>query len=276
MKYSWINGKFLLKERAVLRVEDLALQRGFGIFDFFRCPRGTPFLWESHCRRFYYSAQGLGLDPGISKVELKEVVLELLYRNQAEGCGIKLTLTGGYSHDGYTPSSPNLVVTQHPINPPESEQYHHGCKVITHSYQRELPDLKTINYLRGIYLLPEIQAKGAQDVLYYHHGLITEFPRSNIFLINERGDILTPGSNILRGITRETVLALAAAKARETDLTLDDLQHASEVFLTSTTKRILPVVEIDGRSVGTGKPGPLTRELMSSLQLLEEQRLGFA
>lgn len=273
MKYSWINGKFLLKEQAVLQVEDLALQRGYGIFDFFRCPQGRPFLWESHCRRFFYSAKGLRLDPGITKKGLKEVVLELLHRNHTDDCGIKLTLTGGYSQDGYTPCSPNFVITQHHITLPPHKLYNLGCKVITHQYQRELPELKTINYLRGIYLLPQIKAKGAHDVLYYHDGRITEFPRSNFFMVDQHGEILTPGTNILSGITRESVLSIGACRVRETDVSLNQLLHAAEAFLTSTTKRIMPIVQIDGRAVGTGKPGPITKELMQGLQLLEEQQL---
>lgn len=126
----------------------------------------------------------------------------------------------------------------------------------------------------GVWLQKEVKEKQADDVLYYKHDVISEFPRSNIFIINNNGELLTPANNILAGITRKKVLELAKDVIPVTmrDITLTELKNATEVFMTSTTKRLLPIVEIDGKKIGDGKPGKITTALYKLFLEMEKQQ----
>ena len=141
---------------------------------------------------------------------------------------------------------------------------------MTHEYQRESPATKSINYQQGIQLVPVLKAKGLDDVLYHWGGVVTEFPRSNIFMVDSDDRLITPTNNILSGITRRTVLHLAKGhySTELRDISIKELMDAKEVFLTSTTKRIMPVAEIDGCKIGTGSPGMVSQHLLQHLHNL--------
>jgi branched-subunit amino acid aminotransferase/4-amino-4-deoxychorismate lyase len=197
----------------------------------------------------------------------------LIGRNKLEASGMKMILTGGYSPSGYEPAGPNLIITQQPLPLPAPAQLRNGISIITHSYIREIPEAKTINYTIGIRLIRQIREKGADDVLYHQEGIVTEFPRSNFFIVKQDNTVVTPAGGVLAGITRKKVLQLAAQsyRAEAAPVRLEDILSASEAFMTSTTKRILPVVQVDGRMIGTGKPGPVTLALLEKLVRLEEE-----
>ncbi len=273
MNYISFNGEILPSNQAVLKAGDLAVHRGYGIFDFFRCQNSQPLLWEDHLDRFFNSASGLKLNPVFHRDQLKAWILELLERNTQSTCGVKLTLTGGYAKDSYTPATPNLLITLHSLSGPSEMEYRRGTSIRTHEYQREFPELKTINYLRGIYLNVPEKASHLEHVLYYWRNRITECPRSNFFAIDRDGLVVTPKRNILKGITRKSVLLLSGALAREEDISIDQLPQMQEAFITSTTKGILPVVEIDGQMIGNGQPGPRTMEIRNALQEFESKGL---
>jgi len=158
---------------------------------------------------------------------------------------------------------------------PSEQQVTEGIKVITHEYIRELARAKTINYSMGIRLIQQVKSKGADDVLYHQNGVVTEFPRSNFFLVKKDGTVVTPALEVLQGITRKNVLNLAAKKfsAQEAEVTLQDIAEAKEAFMTSTTKRVLPIVEIDGKPVGDGKVGEVAKTLLQDLIVLEEEQI---
>jgi D-alanine transaminase/branched-chain amino acid aminotransferase len=124
----------------------------------------------------------------------------------------------------------------------------------------------------GIWLLPEIAKAKADDVLYCWQDEVHECPRSNIFIVNDQHEILTPVHGILHGITRRNVLHLSRElfPTHETDITREMLYNAREIFITSTTKRIMPVTKLDGELVGDGRPGPVTKKLMAAFQAAEE------
>ena len=126
----------------------------------------------------------------------------------------------------------------------------------------------------GIRLIKQIKAHDADDVLYHHQGVVTEFPRANFFLVKHDNTVVTPATNVLAGITRRNILELPEPPYPVTagTVTLDDIYQAKEAFLTSTTKRVLPVVQIDDVVLGTGKPGPVTLALLQALLQVEEQQ----
>jgi D-alanine transaminase/branched-chain amino acid aminotransferase len=190
--------------------------------------------------------------------------------------GIKLILTGGYSSDGYTPSDSNFIMTQHALKLPSVEQVGKGVRIITYPYFKEFPAAKSINYMMGIWLLDLLLEQQAADVLYYHDEIVSEFPRCNVFIVDEAGSLLTPSRNILKGVTRKNVISLASQSMTvlEKDITRDDLYAAREVFLTSTTKRVLPVIQVDHRTIGNGRPGPVALSLLDKLLYLEKRDKG--
>lgn len=268
--YAFFNNAFLPVEKAVLHISDLSIQRGYGIFDFFKMVNGkTPFL-DDYINRFFQSAEQLLLPVALSHEELKQIALELLQRNGETDAGVKLLLTGGYSSDGYTPGTPNLVITQSTLPMVPDKIIEQGVPIITHSFRRELPRVKSINYTTGILQQQKVKEANAYDVLYQLQGEISEFPRSNIFIVTKEGTILTPADHVLSGITRQQILRMSSKAGIQTGkVTMDDLLQAQEAFLASTTKRILPIVTVDGHTIGTGKPGPITIDLLEQLKALE-------
>jgi D-alanine transaminase/branched-chain amino acid aminotransferase len=142
--------------------------------------------------------------------------------------------------------------------------------LMTYAHQRQLPDVKTIDYLMAIWLQPLLREKGADDVLYHHNGVIAECPRANFFLVTAEGTLVTPAANVLKGITRMKVLEVARGQfaTEERDVLLDEVRTAKEAFITSTTKHVLPVTLIDGLPVGNGMIGPVARQLSAALYSL--------
>jgi branched-chain amino acid aminotransferase len=200
---------------------------------------------------------------------LKGKISALIAKNNMPDAGIKLLLTGGYSSDGFSMGVPNLVITQS-VLPSYKAHQSSGIRIITYQHQRQMPEVKTIDYLMAVWLQPTLQDAAAQDVLYYdHNGLITECPRSNIFIVTHDDRVLTPAKNVLKGIIRSQLLQCAGTHdISEALITRDDLYQAKEVFVTSTTKNILPVSQVDEHIINGGRPGVVTTELAATLHEL--------
>jgi len=263
--YTYINGQLLLENEAKLLVTDLAVQRGYGIFDFLKTVNGKPIFIEDYFNRFYNSASEMNLEISLDRTDLYEAVTALLEKNNLPNSGLKIILTGGYSDDGYQIAKPNLIIVQTPFeyNP---ASFDIGLNLLSHNYQRQLPTVKTIDYLQAIRLQPLLKLKQADDLLYHHNGEVRECPRANIFIVKDQ-EVLTPTLDILRGITRGKILSihLDGIEIKEQDFTLDDLANADEAFISSSTKNILPVLSLDGKPIGNGKPGTVTTALSTKL-----------
>lgn len=275
MMDAYINHEFVPLERASLHISDLSIQRGFGVFDFFRIKDGVPLFLDHYLNRFFNSIKILGLQDAPGRDDLQEVITELIARNGMSDAGIKLIFTGGYSPDAYQPTSGNLIVSQHVLKLPTMEQLSKGIRIITHPYRRELAEVKTINYITGVWLQTKLKERKADDVLYHFNHEVSEFPRCNFFGVTKKDELVTPGNHVLHGITRRNVLDVARNRfeVAERTVTMADLAEVKEAFLTSTTKGILPIVEVDGRPVGNGKPGRITMELHAMLLQKEREAL---
>ncbi|MCC9136919.1 aminotransferase class IV [Pontibacter silvestris] len=273
--FAYIHKEILPLQHAFLHVSDLAIQRGYGVFDFFKVQQGQPLFLNDYLDRFYESARLMELQVPFSREELVNIIFKLIEVNKLEVSGMKMILTGGYSSNGYDPVEPNLIMIQQPLVLPGQELIDKGIRIITHNYVREIPHAKTINYSIGIRLINQIRQRGAADVLYQLGGVVTEFPRCNFFIVKQDDTVVTPADNVLLGITRKNVLKLAGRnyKAKTGTITLDDIVQAKEAFLTSTTKRILPVVQVNETVIGNGKPGSVTLSLLKDLITLEEEQL---
>lgn len=267
----YFNTAFLDNEEAMLHVSDLSIQRGYAIFDFFRTAKGKPLFMNDHLDRFYASAAAMHLRVKQTRDELSAIVFELIERNAIPQAGIKIMLTGGYSPDHFEPAEPNLLITCSPIEIFGRSDFEKGFSIITHKHQRELPHIKSINYQVAVWLLPTLKKLQADDALYYYNNIITEFPRSNVFMVSAENKLVTPKQHMLKGITRKNILKLAThiMPVEERDISLDELMDAKEVMLTSTTKRIVPVLKVDDNRIGNGKPGPFTVALYDQLLELE-------
>ena len=266
-----LNGVITPYAQAQIDINDLGLLRGYGIFDYFRIHQNTPLFLEDHLDRFYKSAEIIKLAIPFEREELTTGIFELIRLNNMSQSGIRLVLTGGYSENAYSIGKPNLIITQEPFSFSSDSVYREGVKLITHEYMREIPEVKTTNYITAIWQQDQIASANAFDVLYHQKGLISEVSRSNFFLITQNNKLITPVSGILKGVTRKNVLSLARKRyeVEERAVSISELKTASEAFLTGTTKKILPVVRADGTVIGKGIPGEMTLQLSADFEKFE-------
>jgi branched-chain amino acid aminotransferase len=248
--YFYLNGDIVPEAQAQLHVSDLGLLRGYGIFDFFRAVDGRPIFMEDHLDRFEHSARKLFLDIPVTRQQLREAILTLIEHNAEPLLGLKMILTGGYSPDGFAPTTPNLFIIAKPFQFASAQ----GLKLLLVEHLREMSDVKTLNYLQPIWQIPAMRQAGCQDVLYHHEGRLSELSRSNLFLVKNE-TIITPNTDILFGVTRKHTLALARQhfQVEERPVALDELWTADEVFTTGSTKRIIPITEVNGQAFTSSK-----------------------
>ena len=270
-RFAFINGEFIDEKKANLHISDLAIQRGYGVFDYCRTNDHAPVYLQDHIDRFFRSADIMQLRLPVSREDMVEIIHDLNRKNEISQSGIRMLLTGGYSPDSYEVVQPNLIVVQHPLTL-RIGAVEKGIKIITHEYVREFPLAKTINYSMGIWLQKKIKEQGAFDVLYHHQGEVSEFPRANFFIVTKDNVVLTPGKNVLFGITRKRILKLSSKgiPIEEGVVTLRDIYDAKEAFLTSTTKIILPIVQVDNVTIGNGRCGEVTR--LISQELIKQEK----
>ncbi len=266
MSEIYINGEFVDADSASVPARDLAILRGFGVFDFLRTYGGVPFQLGAHLRRLQRSADLIELACPWDLESLGEIVMETLRRNTFAESGIRLVLTGGDSSNGFMPAGDSrlLVMAAALHNLPEAA-YQHGAAVATVEQHRHLPEAKTINYIPGIMAQRQAQRRvpGAIDAIYRVDGQVVEGTRSNIFIFRD-GRWITPDAGLLPGITRAEVIKLLRRGGRLElrALSLDEFYAADEIILTSSTKEIVPIVQVDEVPIGAGVPGENSRQLM--------------
>lgn len=261
----YIDGDFVRDSEASIPADDLAVLRGYGIFDYMRTYSGKPYHLDAHLKRLERSAQLIELDLPMSIDQIHDITLETLARNDHAESSVRIVVTGGSSENNLTPNGgARLLVMATPFKPYPEAWFRDGVKVITNRTDRYLPQAKTLNYIPAIVALRKAQKADAIDAIYVdrqEHAL--EGTTSNLFAFF--GDrLVTAGDNILLGITRQTVLDLASDRFRVevTDLPLADLLRADEVFVSSSNKEVCPVRQIDDTIIGEGVPGPNTRFMM--------------
>lgn len=272
MHFAIVNGQMIEADKAVLGIHDLSIVRGYGIFDFFKTMNCKPLFWEDNLDRFFHSAALMDLVSPYTRSEIKAQILSLIAQNNMPDSGIKLLLTGGYSPDGYSVAIPNLIITQEKITRNKQVETE-GIKLISHPFHRAFPYAKTIDYVMGIQALKKAKSLGANDVVYVSDDKISECPRANIFFVLPDDTIVTPATNVLAGITRKYIIALAIEngwKVECRDVSLEDLQSAKEAFITSTTKNITAVNAIDDKIFGA-KSGTNTEKLQALYEKLMQK-----
>lgn len=266
MSVFYINGEFVDEAEASIAVTDLAILRGYGVFDFLRTYGGIPFHLGAHLQRLITSAALIDLACPWDIEALGDIVLEAVKRNGYPETNIRIVLTGGEGEGGFLPlSQPRLLVMATPWQAPPAWWRDEGVHVATTELHRQLPEAKTIHYI------PAIMAQGkaiqrdpkAIEAIYTTDGIVSEGARSNTFIFKEDRWI-TPRAGVLLGITRAEVIKLLQADGllELRDITLAEYRAADEIILTSSTKEVLPVVKVDDVTIGDGAPGKMARRLM--------------
>jgi branched-chain amino acid aminotransferase len=267
----YISGKLYEKEDAKISVYDHGLLYGDGVFEGLRSYSGNVFRLPQHLRRLWDSAKAIRLEIPLSTAEMQTAIYDTLAINQLADAYIRLIVTRGAGSLGLDPnrtSHPQVIIITDLMSLYPPELYRQGLEIITASTQRShpaalSPRIKSLNYLNNILAKIEGLQAGCNEALMLNHkGEVAECTGDNIFLVRD-GVLLTPPNDagILEGITRQAVIELAQAAdipVREIPLTRHDVYVADECFLTGTAAEVIPVVKVDSRPIGLGKPGPIT------------------
>lgn len=262
--YCYLNGELLPYKDLNFHISDLAFQRGYGVFDFFRSRNGSIPWLRDYRERLFSSLEKAGLDTDLDPAQFESIIRELQHKNGLENGAFKIIVTGGYSDNlEFVTGKANVAVLNLEWRKPPLESFEHGVNLISEYFVRPNPEIKSLYYLNTLRLEKKLREYQAVDVL-YHTESISEASRANLFFVKD-GHIITPASNILKGITRKQLLALVK-NIRVEEIRIDQLYDFDEIFMTSTSRDVTPVVRVEGRAIGKGTPGPLTREIMSAFQ----------
>ena len=255
----YFNGEISPLDSTIFKSNDLAILRGYGMFDYFRTYNGIPFRWDDYWQRFENSAKLLKLKLPLDQEATAKILADLFALSGEKEVAFRFVLTGGYSADSVSVVEPNLLIRTEALPQDNPAGRLKGIKVLPYEYVRDLPEIKSTNYVHMVLMADEMKRQEAADLLFYKDGEISELTRSNIFLFREN-TLITSNQNILNGITRRVVMELAESyfKIEERPVTYDELMEADEVFTTSTTKWVMPVVQIGHHQVGNGVAGKQT------------------
>ncbi len=279
----YVDGRYCPKEEAKVSVFDRGFLYGDGVFEGIRAYNGRVWKLNEHLDRLYDSAKSIWLNVPISKEEMEEVVLETCRRNGLQDAYIRLVVSRGAGDLGLDPRNPpkaTVVCIAASIKLYPKEVYETGMKVVSVGTRRNpvdslSPQIKSLNYLNGILAKVQAVTLGYPEVIMLNReGYVCEGTGDNIFIIR-KGKLITPPDHlgILPGITRAVVMEIAQEMGypvEERVFTLHDLYTADECFLTGTAAEVVPVVEADSRTIGTGKPGEITARLIARFRELTQ------
>lgn len=274
----YLNGSLMPRSKARISPLDYGFLYGFGLFETMRAYRGKVFHLDSHLSRLSRAAEILGLS--IKIPNLKKAVMDILHVNKLEDARIRITISSGEGAmvpDPSTCEKPTVLIMAQGYHPYPKEIYQKGFRAIISSIRRNsqslLSRLKSTSYLESMLARQEARAAGVDEALFLNeHGVLAEASMSNIFVITH-GTLRTPpeGSGVLPGITRGTILELASQLGIDTaeqDIKPDELSQAEEAFLTNSLMEVMPLIEVEGNPVGSGRPEGITKRLMAAYKEL--------
>ncbi|MCS7264633.1 MAG: branched-chain-amino-acid transaminase [Armatimonadetes bacterium] len=275
----WLNGELVSKSQAKVSVFDHGFLYGDGVFEGIRAYNGKVFMLDEHIDRLYDSAKSIWLNIPMTKEEMKAAILQTLKVNGLRDAYIRVVVSRGEGDLGLDPRKclkPNVVIITDKIELFPNELYERGIEMVTVSVRRNSPqalnpNIKSLNYLNNI--LAKIEAINAgkpEGLMLTLDGYVAEGTGENIFIV-KRHELFTPPAymGILKGITRKVVMDLSREigyLVHEVVLTLHDVYTADECFITGTAAEIVPVVKVDGRVIGNGVPGSVTKALIQKFR----------
>ena len=277
----YVDGKYYGERDAKISVFDHGLLYGDGIFEGIRAYNGRVFKLKEHIDRLYASAKAILLTIPMSHAQMMKAVVDTCRLNKIRDGYIRLVVTRGVGTLGLNPNrckKPSVIVIADQVQLYPAELYERGMEIVTVSTTRNHhnslnPAIKSLNYLNNILAKIEANIAGCEEaIMLNNEGFVAECTGDNVFIAQE-GRLYTPplSAGALYGITRRTVMEMAAESAipvTEPNLTRYDLFNADECFLTGTGAELIPVVKIDGRVIGSGKPGPITKRLVEQYRAL--------
>jgi branched-chain amino acid aminotransferase len=280
----FIDGRYYGEKSAKISVFDHGLLYGDGVFEGIRAYHGRVFKLKEHIDRLFQSAKAILLNIPMTHAELMRATVETCRRNRIRDGYIRLVVTRGPGGLGLDPRrcpKPSVIIIADRIQVYPPSLYQRGLDIVTVPTVRNLhsavnPAIKSLNYLNNILAKIEANNAGVEEAIMLNaEGFVAECTADNVFIVR-KGELFTPplSAGALYGITRATVIELARAAGyavSEPNLTRYDLFNADECFLTGTGAELIPVVKIDGRVVGRGKPGPVTRELVGRYHALTKK-----
>ena len=276
----YINGKFLDKSDAKVSVFDHGFLYGDGAFEGIRSYNGLVFKLKEHIDRLYETMHTLMIQIPLSKSKMIQAIVDTLKKNKLKDAYIRVIVSRGEGDLGLDPrkckGAANVIIITDKITLYPKELYVKGLEIITVPTMRNNPEalnplLKSLNYLNNILAKIEANNSGfSEAIMLDHQGYVAECTGDNIFIIKDK-ILSTPSQGRLKGITRDAVLKIAdqkKIKTREGLMTRHEVYTANECFLTGTAAEIIPVVKVDGRLIGDGQPGPLTKEMIRMFRAL--------
>jgi len=277
----YIDGNFLDEKSAKISVFDHGLLYGDGIFEGIRAYNGRVFKLKEHIDRLFYSAKAIMLEIPISHAQMTTDVVETCRKNKIRDGYIRLVVTRGIGSLGLNPKScrkPSVIIIADKIQLYPAELYEKGLDIITvpttrNHHNSVNPAIKSLNYLNNILAKIEANNAGCEEAIMLNsEGYVAECTGDNIFIVKDN-HLFTPplSAGALYGVTRRTVIDIAlnaGIKVSEPNLTRYDLFNADECFVTGSAAELVPVRKIDGRIIGSGKPGPVTRDLVTRYRAL--------
>ncbi|HEY1792873.1 MAG TPA: branched-chain-amino-acid transaminase [Opitutaceae bacterium] len=275
----YLDGKMVDEADAKVSVFDHGLLYGDGVFEGIRLYGGNVFRLEEHLERFEYSAKAILLELPLTRAEWSHAVCETCRANGLTDGYIRLVATRGVGDLGLAPwlcKKTSYFVIASKISLYPAEHYEKGLAIVTVPTRRIGPaalpaTVKSLNYLNNILAKIEARQFGALEaIMLNENGYVAEATADNVFIVH-KGELLTPAASegALRGVTRSTIIDIARALGqpiREANLTRYDLWCSDECFLTGSGAEVIPVVKLDGRVIGDGKPGPVTRRVLAEFR----------
>lgn len=268
----YIDGEYVDEDKAMVSVKDITVLRGYGVFDFMITYDKRPFRLEQHVTRFENSAARIGLQLNHSHQEICDIVVEAIRRNpQHNESNIRILYTGGISPDSVTPQGNGiLMVMVTPRHELPDWWYTDGAAIALVDMERFIPTSKSTAYLNAVYAQQQARKTGAIEAVYVDRDhRVLEGTTTNIYGI-KGNELITPPDGILPGVTRGVVLELAEALLDVNLRHIDrkELAQMDEIFISASNKEIVPVIRVDDMTVGDGKPGKVTREIMKRFREL--------
>jgi branched-chain amino acid aminotransferase len=276
----YLDGEFVPKSEAKVSVYDHGFLYGDGVFEGIRAYNGRVFKLKEHVDRLYDSAKAIAMDIPFTKEEMTEVILETLRQNNLTDAYIRPIVSRGIGDLGLDPrkcEKPCVIVIAQGWGAMYGNLYEVGLTGVTVGIRRNAPDalspnIKSLNYLNNILAKIESNEKGGDEAIFLDQcGFVSEGSGDNIFVV-KNDKVYTPFTiNNLKGITRATAIELLdemGYKTIEANLGLFDLYTADEIFVTGTAAESAPLTKLDGRLIGTGKPGPLTKKMVEAFEII--------
>jgi len=252
------NGALVLPAQASISVFNPAIYGAFGVYESMQVAHGVVFARDAHLQRLAHSAAIVGLRLPADPATFRRWIAEVLAANAATDCTLRLFVVGGETEDS------TAFIWPQPSTSFPATYYTDGVAVITFEGERYLPQAKSLNTLVTFLARRQAQERGVHEALLHHAGALTEGSNSNLFAVIDDQVLTPPGEQVLSGVTRDLLVSLSLGKEcaiREAPLALADVSRWSECFITSTSRHVMPVTTLDGRPIGDGRVGPLTRRL---------------